>query len=64
MGWGMWLLMLAGTVAFWGVILLGLRALLEVREEDGAAQPEQAMDSSREPARGHRTRVSAITTRR
>ena len=44
MGWGMWLLMLAGTVAFWGVILLGLRALLEVREEDGAAQPEQAMD--------------------
>ena len=36
MGWGMWLLMLAGTVAFWGVILLGLRALLEVGRKTGS----------------------------
>ena len=27
MGWGMWVLLIVGTVAFWAVVLLGIRAL-------------------------------------
>ncbi|WP_131103850.1 SHOCT domain-containing protein [Ornithinimicrobium sufpigmenti] len=30
MGWGMWLLMAVSTVAFWGLVLLVVRALLDV----------------------------------
>lgn len=27
MGWGMWVLMLVGTAAFWAAVLMGIRAL-------------------------------------
>lgn len=30
MGWDMWLLMAVSTVAFWGLVLLVIRALLHV----------------------------------
>ena len=39
MGWGMWLVMGLATLAFWGVILLAVRALLPGRPaQDGVHQ--------------------------
>ncbi len=45
MGWGMWILMIGGTAAFWTVVLMGIHALLPAdtpreRDRDRPPPPE------------------------
>lgn len=44
MGWGMWILMIVGTAAFWAVVLMGIHALFPAstpgeHDRDGLPPP-------------------------
>ncbi|MDN5759869.1 MAG: SHOCT domain-containing protein [Tomitella sp.] len=54
MGWWMWLVMAAGTLAFWVVIVLAIRALLpgRDRQDTDAGRPDPLLLLKESLARG------------
>lgn len=57
MGWGMWVLMVIGTAAFWAVVLLGIRALFLA----GGNTPEQGFrEASENDATTERSKLGAL----
>ncbi len=57
MGWGMWVLMVIGTAAFWAVVLMGIRALFLA----GGNTPEQEFrEASENEATPERSQPRAL----
>ena len=43
--WGMWVLLVVGTAAFWAVISLAVRALYTGRDTSGSPTPDKSANT-------------------
>lgn len=64
MGWGMWVLMVIGTAAFWAVVLMGIRALFLAGGNTPEQEFREASENEATPERSQPRSLSSSLCKR